>query len=64
MELEVRLAGLGWSKGELSRRLGIHRNTISRWKVIPGYVEAYLDLAVEYEAYRAKVRKLALEVIE
>ena len=35
---------LGWSKLELSRRLGIHRNTVYQWDKAPLYAMAYLRL--------------------
>lgn len=40
------LARLGWSRGELARRLDLHPNTVSRWSIVPGYALAYLRLAV------------------
>lgn len=45
-EFEMFLAELGWNKLELSRRLGLHRNTISRWKEPPVAVMEYLKLRV------------------
>lgn len=41
----VILGRLGWSKAELSRRVGLHPITVYRWKVVPGPVAAYLRLA-------------------
>lgn len=50
-DLAAALLTLGWSRGELARRLGIHRNTVSAWSTgkapIPGPVAAYLDLAIK-----------------
>lgn len=46
---------LGWSQAELAKRLGVHKNTVSKWATgqthLPGPVNAYLNLAV-------KVRRL------
>jgi len=45
-ELQAALSGLGWSSGELARRLGVHPNSVSGWKGvkrdIPPYVPEYL----------------------
>ena len=42
-ELDVVLKELGWSRLKLCRRLGLHRNTPSRWKgEVPKYVAEYL----------------------
>jgi DNA-binding Xre family transcriptional regulator len=43
-EMEEYLDRLGWSKTDLSRRIGVDRVTVSRWRVVPGPVEAYLKL--------------------
>ena len=46
-ELEEALERLGWSKAELCRRLGLHRNTPSRWKEgVPRYVAEYLRVSL------------------
>ena len=42
------LSELGWSRLELGRRLGVHRNTVGGWRLgsadelVPEYVVAYL----------------------
>ena len=42
-EFESALETLGWSRLKLCRRLGLHRNTPSRWKdEVPKYVGEYL----------------------
>lgn len=45
-DLRVILRELHWSGGELSRRLRVHRNTVSDWltdkRGVPGYVIEYL----------------------
>ena len=43
-EFAQALARLGWSQAEISRRLGVHQNTSSRWHLAgpPGYVAEYL----------------------
>ena len=48
-EFETKLRDLGWSQGELASRLGLNRNTVSRWKQedeVPKYASAYLELAL------------------
>lgn len=48
-EFEVKLRDLGWSQGEIAARLGLNRNTVSRWKQddeVPKYASAYLELAL------------------
>jgi len=46
-EFDEILSELGWTRIELARRLGLHRNTVSKWKSPPDYVMAYLRLKVE-----------------
>ena len=46
---EVVLGRLGWTKGDLCGRLGLHRNTPSRWQAsdsVPRYVSEYLRVCV------------------
>lgn len=46
-ELNQALETLGWSRLELCRRLGLHRNTPSGWKDrVPGYVSEYLRVSL------------------
>jgi len=45
--LEQLLSEIGWSRLRLAKRLGLHRNTVYKWKVVPKYAIAYLELAVE-----------------
>ena len=45
--LEDLLAELGWSRLHLAKKLSLHRNTVYKWKVVPKYVIAYLEMAVE-----------------
>jgi transcriptional regulator with XRE-family HTH domain len=49
MDFEGFLVELGWSQAELGRRLGVHPNTILRWKRegCPKVVLEYLRLKVE-----------------
>lgn len=48
MGFEGALSYLGWSKAELSRRLGLDVSTVSRWRDdVPVYAMAYLGLAVK-----------------
>jgi DNA-binding transcriptional regulator YiaG len=55
-ELWAALDTLGWSKQELGRRLGVHRNTVTGWnEKVPGYVAAYVGLAL-------KVKELSREI--
>jgi DNA-binding transcriptional regulator YiaG len=57
-ELNQALDMLGWSKGDLAERLNVHRNTVSNWgRRVPGYVAAYVMLAL-------KVRRLAAALSE
>ena len=45
-DLDEALRTLSWSRAELARRLGVHRNTVSGWtELVPGYAVAYLGLA-------------------
>ena len=37
---------LGWAKQDFAACLGLHRNTVSRWKKPPGYARVYLDLRI------------------
>ena len=46
LTLDELLAELDWTKRDLAKRLGLHRNTISRWKEPPAAVMAYLKLRV------------------
>ena len=46
-DLEAALDRLGWTKKDLSERIGVHQTTISRWGYVPGPVEAYLDVMVK-----------------
>lgn len=46
VELDEALDRLGWSKAELCRRLGLHRNTPSRWSEVPRYVAEYLRVSL------------------
>lgn len=53
-ELKAALKSLGWSQAELSSRLGIHVNTISKWmkkpkEPIPQYASAYVRLASDVD---------------
>jgi len=44
-EFHAALTELGWSRAELCRRLGLHRNTPRRWsEEVPKYVAEYLDV--------------------
>lgn len=57
-DLEPSLLVLGWSRAELARRLGVHRNTADLWatKGPPKYARAYLELAVRVAALVAVIR--------
>ena len=56
VNLASALAELGWSKGDLARRLGRHRNAVAAWGDDPPvYVTEYLRLAL-------KMRRLAKEL--
>lgn len=48
VRLNSYLAALGWTRSGLARRLYLHPNTVGHWKRcgVPGYVLAYLKLAV------------------
>ena len=52
------LLELGWSRAELSRKLGIHKNTVSKWgnDNVPEYAIAYMELAL-------KVRRFAKDTL-
>ena len=41
------LLSLGWDYGDLRERLGVHRNTVMKWRSngYPKYAVAYLQLA-------------------
>lgn len=40
----------GITKAELARRLKMNPNTVYKWKYLPGYAEAYLELLIELQA--------------
>ena len=48
--LHEALRCLGWSQADLSRRMGVHVNTVTLWAtgrgVVPGYVREYLRVMV------------------
>ena len=50
-DLGNRLSALGWSEGELARRLGVSVCTVSAWAAgaltMPKYAVAYLELALD-----------------
>jgi transcriptional regulator with XRE-family HTH domain len=51
--LDSLLERAGITKAELSRRLGITANAVSKWKgCAPQYVVAYLELLIEYNRHR------------
>ena len=51
--LESLLERAGITKAELSRRLGLTQNAISKWRgVAPQYAVAYLELLIEYNRVR------------
>jgi len=49
-DLRTQLDHLGWSPSDFVRRIGAHRNTVSRWlngkAQINGAAKAYIELAV------------------
>lgn len=49
-DLRSALTTLGWTQGDLSRRLGVHRNTANEWaqgkRAVPEYVSEYLRVMV------------------
>jgi hypothetical protein len=42
-EFDKALLELGWRRVDVARRLGLTSESISRWKVAPRYVMAYLE---------------------
>jgi len=47
-DLQSALNELGWSRLELGRKLGVHRNTVTGWNYkVPKYVAAYVGLCVK-----------------
>lgn len=48
------LAMLGWSQGDLARKLGVTQKQVSSWKTgkspVPPYALAYLDLCVVWDS--------------
>lgn len=52
LTVDQALDELGWSQAELSRRLGVHENTVIQWKALgmPEYAQAYLRLAIDVRA--------------
>ena len=63
-DLHKALKTLGWSRADLSRRVKVDPNTVSKWIVgkspIPGAVEAYLRLATDVQNLSAAVVKVVL----
>ena len=60
-ELKAALKALGWAQAELSRRISVRPNSVSRWigdrdGEVPGAVAAYVGLAL-------KVKDLSKEVL-
>lgn len=46
-ELNQALSSLGWSRAELCRRLGLHRNTPGGWRAsVPQYVAEYVRVSL------------------
>ena len=46
-DFQGQLELLGWSQAELARRLGIHQNTITKWRnEPPKYAAEYLKVCV------------------
>ena len=57
MILQQKLRKLGWNQADLARKLRVHPNTVSKWnEELPGYAEAYLDLAIEFRDFREEVK--------
>jgi DNA-binding XRE family transcriptional regulator len=48
------LRELGWNRTELGKRLGLNKNTISRWKEPREYAMAYLRLAIDISRVLSK----------
>ncbi len=47
------LAQAGISQAELCRRLGLHQNTVSKWRGCPPqYAMAYIDLLIAHNNMR------------
>lgn len=48
-DLSKILRDLDWSQADLSRKLGVHQNTVSAWATgrdpVPGYAAEYLRVA-------------------
>jgi transcriptional regulator with XRE-family HTH domain len=46
VDLDASLSALGWTGRELCRRLGVHPNTVTKWRTgkapVPAYAREYL----------------------
>jgi ParB-like chromosome segregation protein Spo0J len=40
------LSDMGWTRRSFAVRLGLHRNTITKWSTVPVYASEYLRLAM------------------
>ena len=63
--MQQKLTKLGWNQADLARKLRVHPNTVSKWNEgLPGYAEAYLDLAIEFMEFRKQAVSFAEKLVE
>lgn len=57
-EFDRMLDELGWRRVDLARRLGLAKESISRWPRPPAYALAYLRAMIELKHMRDRLERL------
>ena len=62
IELQEKLHELGWSQAELSRKLDVSGNTVSRWATgkvpVSGCAVKYVELCLEFRRTMAQLNEM------